>query len=68
MRPRAGLILVFLLFFGGGVVLAEQAAAKPGVKSDRGVYPPPPAPALPKAGGVAWLCLVRSRARPPNSG
>lgn len=28
------------------------AAAGPGVRTDRGVYPPPPAPALPKAGGV----------------
>jgi hypothetical protein len=45
VHPRAGLILVFLLFFGGGVVLAEQVAAKPGVKTDRGVYPLPPASA-----------------------
>jgi hypothetical protein len=30
----------------------EVSAAPPGVKADRGVYPPPRAPVLPKAGGV----------------
>lgn len=30
----------------------EALTVKPGVKTDHGVYPPPPAPTLPKAGGV----------------
>jgi len=51
---RLGYALVGLLLAGlvVGIVWTQEQPAAPGVKTDRGVYPPPPAPALPKAGGT----------------
>ena len=34
------------------IVPTVQADSKPGIKTDRGIYPLPPAPELPKAGGT----------------
>jgi hypothetical protein len=52
MRVTAVLLAISLGLSAASTVSAEAPAAKPAVRTDRGAYPPPPAPALPKAGGV----------------
>jgi hypothetical protein len=46
------LISVFILSYCLAVTTTAQVDSEPGIKTDRRVYPPPPAPELPKAGGT----------------
>jgi hypothetical protein len=55
MRPSTlgrGAAGIWLAGFAVTAALTQNAATQPGIKTDRGVYPLPPAPELPKAGGT----------------
>ena len=55
MRLTVTICIMLSNIMLSGCLVASQTevpAAPPGVKTDRGVYPLPPAPVLPRAGGV----------------